>query len=234
MLRTLQAVLLRPAIAAWLLSSAAEWRRYPQPTDEPVIEVEGPNRLRVLLLGGGLAIGYGVATHNLGVGGFLARKLAAETGRGTRVEVQGTTRLTAKTAAKLVNQLDLSDFDAVLILLGGNDAFTLLPTRAWNDSVSAIFDGVERQPSERVRHIFALGIPPISSIVEVPAWATAAISSRVQHFNERTEALSALGPTRSYIPMTSNGLRIGSMTEPKPYSHWATEIASVMAETFRE
>jgi len=228
MLRTLQAAFLRPAIAAWLRSEGAAWRSYPQPVDEPRVEVAGPDRLRVLVAGGGLAASYGVATHNLGLGGHLARKLAAATGRGVRVDINARTKMTVSALTQVLVGITISDYDAVVITIGGNEAFALMGTGTWKHSMGELLAAIEPNDAAGSPPVFVIGIPPISSIVEVPSWAEAALDDRVLHLNECTAQLASLSPTRTFIPLTPTGVRTTSMSDEKPYSHWAAEISNGM------
>lgn len=58
-------VIVRPLVRLWLSTSSQSWRALPQPTDSPVVHAAGADPDRVLLIGSGINVGYGVVSHDL-------------------------------------------------------------------------------------------------------------------------------------------------------------------------
>ncbi|GGS58765.1 SGNH hydrolase [Planobispora rosea] len=97
-------------------------------------EASGPRRgttgggpgapLRLAVLGESTAAGVGVATHEEGLAGCLARAVAARTGRPVRWQVAARTGVNTRTAtAELVPLLEPAD--AVVVALGVNELLEL-------------------------------------------------------------------------------------------------------------
>ena len=80
--RRLTGALLRAAYDLRALRYRAE---VAMPRGTPSVSVAGPDPVRVLLLGGGIAVGYGAPTHDESLTGALARLLAERSGRGAAV-----------------------------------------------------------------------------------------------------------------------------------------------------
>lgn len=89
-------------------------------------------------MGGGLALGLGVATNGLALPGFLARAVSRLTGRGAEVRLIADARMTARNARPRIEEAEPASFDAVLFTLGVNEAFTLLSRGKWRRRLAAL------------------------------------------------------------------------------------------------
>ena len=70
-----------------LLRAGVSVEPLPRPTDATIAHASGNNPDRMLLLGSGPAMGYGVLSHDLALPGQLARQISAASGRGVTVDV---------------------------------------------------------------------------------------------------------------------------------------------------
>jgi GAF domain-containing protein len=212
----------RPLIAWWLTTSADSWQRSVVPADSPHVHARGTNPDRVLVAGDGAATGRGVLTHDLGLPGHLARSLTEHTGRATDVDAVVAGDMTARTCLTALDDVDLDLFDIVLLSVGSNEALALMPVPAWEESLSALLDGVvERTPAATV--VFVLPVP-FFGVDPVFPWPLAQVVDRhVQVLNEATtELLSGrrgiemvpVGQTDSFEP---EGAHL--------YRRWAAGIA---------
>lgn len=136
--------------------------RIPRPFDEPHSSAPGPNSDRVLIFGAGLAVGWGVSTHDLALPGFLARSLASLTGRGADVEVVAHPDVLLEDALPRLSTLPLWRYDALVIVLGVNAALHLNPLRAWRRDMTALLAGLEE--SFAGKPVVIAGIQRIRSI----------------------------------------------------------------------
>ncbi len=118
--------LANPLARFWLAISAQSWRNLPTPSDPPLVHAPGSDSDRVLLLGSGVAVGYGVVSHDLALGGHLARELSALTGRGASVDIVGRGDMAPSNTRTTLAALDLARFDALVLTLGGLEAFQSL------------------------------------------------------------------------------------------------------------
>ncbi|GAA4267870.1 hypothetical protein GCM10022256_34820 [Frondihabitans peucedani] len=92
----------------------------------------------ILLLGSDYAISWGVRTHALALPGHLARELPTRTGVGADIDVLSTAGMGMGDVETLVSDRDLQQYDAVVVLTGVGDAFTLAPTDRWESRVRGL------------------------------------------------------------------------------------------------
>ncbi|TAL44662.1 MAG: hypothetical protein EPN91_03940 [Salinibacterium sp.] len=219
--------LIRPAKWVWVRSSARSVRHLPRPYDEPVITVAGANPVRVLFLGSGLAVGYGVHSHQLGMGGELARHLAASSGRGTSVEVVAGDDMSVRQASRRLAHLDLNRFDVVVLTVGSYEATTLAQTRAWARLLPRISD-VLRTRENGMPETFFLGIAPLTDLVVYPAPMRPLIAERIETFNKYAREVSDdLGFT--FVPFEPEPFDFVSRVNRSTYARWASLIVPPMS-----
>ncbi|MGV8857112.1 hypothetical protein [Rhodoglobus sp.] len=139
----------------WLYTSPHSWRGLPVPEAGPPVVVDGPNSRNILLCGSGVVVGYGVASHELALGGSLARSLAAITGRGTQVATIAGVRLSPKAAQSLLTPQTLSETDAVVLSFGTFDLLSFRPARTWGRRIGELVDSVLANTTSRTQ-VFVL------------------------------------------------------------------------------
>ena len=132
--------LLAPLAARWGSRVREELDVVPHPFDSPRHVVAGPDPDRVLVLGNGPAVGFGVLTQDLALPGHLARLLAATTGRGATVDVLARRGTTAALAPRLIDDVRMSHYDAVLVCVGSSDAYNLLNEERWRADLAQLTD----------------------------------------------------------------------------------------------
>lgn len=208
------------------------------PHDGPHAHSSGENPDRVLVFGNGIAVGWGVGTHELAIPGQLARALSARTGRGCDVDLLADTRWSIETAVEALIGRDLAGYDAIVVVMGASDAFRLMPLPRWTAALGALLDHLELMTSEAAC-VTIMGIEPLS--------ATALFGSRpgglgdvwAESLNEcshdicegRTPARFVAAPEWSrpgavYATTSSAGERFRS---PERYSEWASAAAAQVA-----
>ncbi|MCU1582155.1 MAG: putative diguanylate cyclase, partial [Microbacteriaceae bacterium] len=111
-----------PVLRAWVASKTGEVNRLPRPRDAPESHSIGFNSDRVLIFGGGPAVGWGVLSHEIARPGALGRALSRRTGRGADVHVVAVPRLKVGSAANELSRIKLHRYDALVVTLGVNDA----------------------------------------------------------------------------------------------------------------
>jgi len=124
---------------AWLCARASST---PRPHDVPFGAGAGVDPDRVLVVGAGPAVGWGVSSHDLALPGRVSRRLARRTGRGSHVAAlaEPTHRLPAVRAA--LDDVFLENWDVVVVTLGAADALTLRSPRAWARELDALVASV--------------------------------------------------------------------------------------------
>ncbi|MDQ1581744.1 MAG: hypothetical protein QOD05_2519 [Microbacteriaceae bacterium] len=226
-LRELRRVLAAPFTRCWLADQQAN-NQAPRPHDAPEAFAVGPGADRVLIFGSGPAVGWGVLSNDIALPGSVARALRVKTGRGTTVELVADMRIAVSNALPLLLAIDMSRFDVIVIVLGGNDAVRLMPLRIWRKRFVAVLGGVQ-QKSLGPPRTFVTGIPPIDF---VPGFQTRLGKMIAAHAMEMNSATARLCGTvnATYIPLpgiepeNELGVRDG-----QTYRKWADAIADIIA-----
>ena len=189
------------AIGPWM-TSIYRWRSLVaslpvRPVDEPVSHAPGVDPDRVLIIGNGLAVGWGVRIHDLALPGFLARALNAATGRGSEVRAYIDPDIKIATAQRALSAPNLASYDAVVVVIGASDAFQLISPRRWAHHMAVLFRALEE--SAGAAPILIVGIPPISSIPFFRTRPGGIIDRWARHLNSITRKLCDAHRTISYV-----------------------------------
>lgn len=136
----------------WVAAQRDEMRRIPRPTDVPRVHAPGPDVDRILIVGDGLAVGWGATSHRDALPGALARSLSELTLRGADVDVITDPAMTLASAESALSGRKLWRYDAIVLTLGMNDALDLYPVEDWRDRLKSLvnFVGISGMPSTRV------------------------------------------------------------------------------------
>jgi lysophospholipase L1-like esterase len=219
--------MLAPVTKCWLVLQQTENQSAPRPHDAAEAAAVGPDPDRVLIFGSGPAVGWAVLSHAIALPGSLARALTLRTGRGTRVELIADMRMTVSNAASMWRTADTSGFDAVVIVLGTNDAISLLPVSIWRERSLAVLNALDQTPGGP--QTFVTGIPPIQTIPGYTSKLGRFISAHAERMNEATAGLcqstnATYVSLPSVVPTNALGVRDG-----QTYRKWADTIAEVIA-----
>lgn len=123
---------------------------------------ENSSTLQLITLGESTIAGVGVATHEEGFTGSLAKSLAKQYHCSVDWEVFARSGYTAKQVhQKLVGKITPQKADLIVIGLGGNDAFTLNNPKSWaNDCMSLITHLKDKYPEAT---LYFCNMPPIKA-----------------------------------------------------------------------
>jgi lysophospholipase L1-like esterase len=184
----------------------------PVPTDSRSIAVPGPDPHHILLVGSGVVVGSGLASHALGAGGHLARYLSAETGRGVTLDVAPIPSLLLRFAPAHLSSLDLGGYDAVILAVGVNDAFGITSRQDWRRSLTVTLRLLEsRLPHAHQVFLLLIADPTPSPLFRRGASRRASV--RAESFNAETTQL-----VQGNDEVTAVGFEIGPTVEaPRPY-----------------
>lgn len=142
MFATLEHAFMRIFMFTWVRISPNSWRGYPHPKDSPTVLADGPNPHKVILAGSGIVIGYGVASHELALGGSFARALTAQTQRGAEVTTITAPGFSVPRARKQLTPRLLGDADMVVLSFGTFEILTLMPPRRWGAQLETLVASV--------------------------------------------------------------------------------------------
>ena len=147
----------------WVAGARENTALLPRPRGVPQVHAEGIDADRVLLIGSGAAVGFGVFSYDLSLGGMLARALASCTGRGVDVDIVVRAGMTAASALDRLEALPLWRYEAIVVAVGLNEALDLSSVSGWRRTVGQLLDylTVHTTPGTAV---VVLGVPPMSSM----------------------------------------------------------------------
>jgi hypothetical protein len=190
------------------------------------VHADGANALRVLLVGDDFSLGYGVLSHNLGLAGQLARRLAALTGRGVDLDLVVSANMTTASCRAELEAVDLARYDAVVLSTGANEARRLLPIARWQHRLAALLEYFSISAGAPM--IFALCVPAARAAIGFPAHLVPVVERHVREFNASMEATCAAWPDVTGIPVCPRDPRRGSTSSSGFYAEWAALIAPVI------
>ena len=232
-MRDTQRSLFVPSMRAWVLWTEPRVRQLLRPTDAPHSSVPGENPDRVLIFGAGPAVGWGVLSHDLALPGSLARELAKRTGRGAAVDVVSDRWLLAHSAREELESLKLSSYDAVVIMLGVDDARTLLPLKSWRRDISALLE-LAQVATKPGTPVFIAGIHPIRSIPVFDCLLGGIADRHAATMNAVTAEVSASRKQVTFVPWAAATCPPENRFRDAPsYKCWAETLAERIVPRLR-
>jgi hypothetical protein len=219
-------ILLDPIVLVWRALSPSSWRGLPTPSGEPVTRAGGPDPDRLLLVGGGIAVGYGVLTHDLGLAGRLAGRLRALTGRGAHVDILAGPNEEMSGAPALLGTVNLAGYDAIVATYGGSESARLLAPTRWRLQLATMLDYVERTAPLRL-HVFVVAVPLIAGIPGV--WGRQTERRTIQ-FNEQSQLECENRSRASFVSMALLPTHVQEPMNRGTYDEWAGIIAPQLVE----
>jgi lysophospholipase L1-like esterase len=144
------------------------------------------------------------------------------------VELVADMRIAVSNALPLLLAIDMSRFDAIVIVLGGNDAVRLMSLRIWRKRFVAVLRGVHEK-SLGLPRTFVTGVPPIDFVPGFETRLGKIIGAHAMEMNSATARLCGT-VNATYIPLpgiepeNELGVRDG-----QTYRKWADAIADIIA-----
>jgi GAF domain-containing protein len=182
----------------------------------------------VLLIGGPVVAGAGVASFALSLGGWLARRIAARTGRGADVETRSSDRFDTRAAAALLREEELERYDAVVIMMGVRQLMRLRPTSLWRRDVQALLDEIARVRPATVP-VLLVGVTPFARDMDAPAFVARWLDAAVERHNEVTRELCERSGAARFVPFDPerSGVRPGRDASAV-YESWAVALVPAL------
>lgn len=179
-------------VQAWLRAQMRLWEAVAQemagslarPDGDPHAHAPGPDRARILLVGSGAALGWGVRCHDLAIPGSLARALAAATGRGVDVDVVADRAMGPREVAAAVRGAGAHRFDAIVVTVGYRAAVELERPVDWERDIRLMLDDLHSVVDGSVR-IVLLGIP-VPALEGVPSWVQRTVRAHARSLDRST------------------------------------------------
>lgn len=219
---------LGPIAGAWLLSRIRHDSELTFPSDPPLSHGSGPDPDRVLLIGGMVVGGAGVASYDLALGGRLARRLAARTGRGADVETRSTARYDTAAAAAMLRAENLERYDVVLIVLGVRELIQLRPLWLWRRDVRALLGAIAESVPATLP-VLLVGVAPFARDVDVPRFVVDWLDCTVDAFNAEATRLCETTGVAQFVPFAPERIGIRSGRDASlVYESWAVTLAPAL------
>jgi len=213
------------ALEAMFNRALSRYGDLPIPHDTPVVHAVGPDADRLLLIGSGTVRGLGVTTNDLGLGGQLARRISPLTGRGVDLELAGATTLVTRQAAELIDDYDLSRFDAIILVMGIRDAVGLTGAKDWRRDMRRLLEAATRVPQ-----VFVIAIPDFTRYTDLPPSLKRVIVRHAARLNKVSQRLTETMPGVQFVPVEAydpgHFVRPGSI---EVYEIFADAIAPAIA-----
>jgi hypothetical protein len=137
-------------------------------------------------------------------------------------------RIAVSNALPMLRAIDASRFDAIVVVLGANDAVTLMPLRRWRKRFFAVLSGLDQKMSGQSR-TFVTGIPPVQTIPGFASRLGRIVAAHALQMNNVTVRLCG-SANATYVPLPAVeptnelGVRDG-----QTYRKWADDIADIIA-----
>ncbi|TFD88085.1 GAF domain-containing protein [Cryobacterium lactosi] len=217
-----------PVMRAWTTALERKFRGIPFPTDAPQAHSPGIDSDRILIVGGGPAVGWGVLSHTLALPGALARALTARTGRGADVDVISRSKMTARAAPDYIDFANLWRYDAVVLTLGIGDAGRLTSERAWRRDLGRLVEQIQRSSSLGTE-VFLAGIVPLADLPVFRGPCGALAGAQALELNRVSREVCAGVDRFSFVPLPSPPVSaLGRFLAASDYEVWADALAERM------
>ena len=165
------------------------------PLDEPGGRIEGKPVDRIVVLGDWLAIGWGVATYGLSLGGCFARGHALRAGRGVEwsaVAVPGFRMAgVPRTVSESRDAVDGADI--AVLALGAVDTMAFTSARTWRRHLTSAIDALLAGMRDDAVIVLA-AIPPLDNLGTVSRFVAKELGLQVRMLNGITAEVAAGHP----------------------------------------
>lgn len=146
-------------------------------------------KLRLLSIGESTIAGVGVDTHEEGFTGTLAKELSNLLQREIYWKVYARSGYTAKKLKeKIIPKIRETEIDAIVIGLGGNDAFTLNNPKTWKKHIRELIGSIRNKFGDVP--VFFTNMPPIKSFPAFTPLIKLSIGNLVELLGKELEDLS--------------------------------------------
>lgn len=225
-------LLRRVAMRLWLARVAAIRGALVRPVGGRQSFVAGRHPLRVLLLGSGPVVGWGVGSHDLALPGAVARALAASTGCGTVVDVVPHPSAGVRRLGRMLAAVGGDDkYDAIVLSGAVPDALRLVEPQRWGRRVLRL---IERADAHGARSVLWLGAQPIPSIRPYDSPMGRVANAHAERLNAvAREACQEAGAL--FVPLTAPPRTDPARhRSPADYLFWARQVVDVLAPALDE
>ena len=225
--------LLDPAFRLWspffLLRAGYAASVLPKPTDAPVVNIPGPDPDRLLVVGGGIAVGFGVLSHELGIVGHVARQVSVATGRGVHVDIFAERELRIDGASRRLLETNLSAYDAIVLFLGVTDAIRRTSTRAWRAELSALLQDIDSRAAAGTRTV-VVGVQPVRLIRTLDNRVGLFAELHGRSLDRESARVCEQWPVATYVPFRPHPEPTERYRSSVTYGKWAKQVSPAVID----
>ncbi|MGV8877329.1 MAG: GAF domain-containing protein [Rhodoglobus sp.] len=211
----------------WRAINPGAWHAAGAPTDTPRVEAIGPDPDRVLMIGPGKSTGFGVHTHELGLGGHLARELSTLTERGCSVDIVSDPEMSVADTGAIVARAHLHKFDALIVSMGGINNFRMRSQSARRQDVAGLLDAIDKNGAPSLQS-FILEIAPADKTLPIPKILLPIINRNIAKLNSAAKQLCAEHPRIAFLRATKPAAE--TPLQSRTYQRWAQDFAPDIAQ----
>jgi len=175
----------------------------PRPPSRSMVRVAGPSPFRVLVLGSGPVVGFGVLSHELALSGHLARGVSDATGCGIDVDVVTEIGLHARDLLTVMAAVVPERYDLVILSVGTQDVLDCTPLEDWSADVERVLDLLGA--TERATPVEVIAVPQISKVMGLEPVLARAADRRARGHNLRLQVLCGSRPGFTFVPFPLDG-----------------------------
>jgi GAF domain-containing protein len=219
----------RPGVQFWLSSTSLARAAIPQPEGVAVVHTAGTNPARVLVIGSGAAIGFGVFSHELALAGHIGRQLSALTGRAMDVDILVEREMTISSIRGWLARQPIARYDAIVITVGLIEALTFTRVSAWRRDLDATIDYLQSL-AHAEQQVFVVAVPPLGALQKYPAPIRIFAGRHARLINAATRELSERRARVTYLPFeASPSQEADRFRGSATYARWAELLVPPIA-----
>lgn len=219
----------RPGVKFWIASTELSRSLIPRPAGSDAIHTKGTNPARILLIGSGASVGFGVMSHELALAGHLARQLTTHTGRAMDLDIVTGREMTASSTLPTIAKQSISRYDAVVFSLGLIEALLFTPAKEWAEGLEALLDDArERGPANQ--QVVVVGIPPLPALMKYPLPIRFLAGRHARMLNEVSQSLCDYRDRVTFLPFeATNSGETDRFRSSATYGRWAGPLSESIA-----
>lgn len=223
----------RPGVRFWLSSTALSRAIIPRPSNSDGVHTPGTNPARILLVGSGASIGFGVLSHDLALAGHLGRQLSTLTNRAMDVDVAVDREMTAATALGVLKARPVGGYEAIVVSVGLIEALMFTRVKTWIDDLTGVIEYLLTNGAPN-RQIFVVAVPPLPALMRYPTAIRILAGRHARALNDASRALSEQFARVTYLPFEAKAEEVSDrFRSSTTYSNWAALLAEPIAPLLR-
>jgi hypothetical protein len=223
----LRRAIVSPLAQHWLSHSRSSWRSLPSPEASGAVSAPGPDPDRILLVGGGISVGWGTESHQDALGGHLARGISAATDRGVVMDIVADDILSTSPELPAEVLRLLRTVDAVILTPGDVDVLLFLPAALYAQRLESMIDQMTEVAPANTR-IFIVATAPLRAAIALPLLLRPWASRLGSALNARARRLCREKANTIFIPFAPAGIA-GRGGSGRTYAAWAEVISPAIA-----